>query len=182
MPALNLGSTLPSVARDRTDPALPSTAPAQPSRNLRAALPPPVNISATTTRNPLTSAIPTVRSARGNRHDHRRSVRGVARTKCGCTPGVRHPVTPGTTVNPRTGHTHRVRPVRPVARRLQPLDGGRERQPPATADDHAELHAELAGRGRVAFDFPDDTGEHIATIRSDGTGQRQLTSRHPGGR
>jgi Tol biopolymer transport system component len=28
---------------------------------------------------------------------------------------------------------------------------------------------------RVAFDFPDDTGEHIATIRSDGTGQRQLT-------
>jgi len=28
---------------------------------------------------------------------------------------------------------------------------------------------------RVAFDFPDDTGEHIATIRYDGTGQRQLT-------
>jgi len=29
--------------------------------------------------------------------------------------------------------------------------------------------------GRVAFDFPDDTGEHIATIRPDGSGQRQLT-------
>jgi Tol biopolymer transport system component len=28
---------------------------------------------------------------------------------------------------------------------------------------------------RVAFDFPDDVGEHIATIRPDGTGQRQLT-------
>lgn len=31
---------------------------------------------------------------------------------------------------------------------------------------------------RVAFDFPDDTGEHIATIRYDGTGQRQLTFGH----
>jgi len=79
----------------------------------------------------------------------------------------------------------RVRPVRPGARRLQPLDGELRRHLPATAYNRAELHAELgAGRGSSRVRLP---GQHRRAHRHDPLRRHRTTTadvrpRHPGGR